>query len=368
MDLRLNVLLVHSGHRRLKFVDRRHVDELEKLISEYSQKLGIPSPLTQTTSELPTNGKELKKQSPESNKTRLTPVGPPSHDSSQAMEQTETQLSVVPEQSDTSEMEGDDGEDLPVMDGMVSWGRDSINQGSGSFYGASSTLNFVMKMAQNESPKTTYSSPETRYPHASKRRHSELEDEESEQARKYILRNNDFFALPQRHVASFLLESYFFTCQPVWPFLVEEDIRRRFDATWTSNDPQDSMWLAILNLIFALACQLCEDTKEDIPIENPLQAGKEFYHRARGFVLTNLFDSGSIEMVQALLLMSLYQQGTMRPNQCWLTVGHATRMAQAIGLHLDRTELNIPPLERELGKRLWWGCFCLDRYFIDERF
>ena len=182
----------------------------------------------------------------------------------------------MPEQSDTSEIEGDAGQDLPVMDGMVSWPRDSTNKGGGSFYGASSTFNFVMKMAQDESPRTTHSSPETRYPHASKRCHRELEEDESEQARKYILRNNDFFALPQRHVASFLLESYFFTSQPAWAFLVEADIRLRFDATWTSNEPQDSMWLAILNLIFSLACQLCEDSREDIPIESPLEAGKKF--------------------------------------------------------------------------------------------
>ena len=356
------------------WTNESHVEELEKRLLEFGQRLGIPDPLAESVPAEHQPRKQSKKRAPKSQQEQAPP--PPSQHTSGAETIVIPELrpaptdgmpdvheSVIPEGTDDSHQESS-SDDFPVMDGMVPYARSPPHLGRGSFFGASSTFNFVMKMKTQASPTATHAhtSPETTHTHSKKRPREETEDD-GEKARKYIYRN-DFFALPQRHVAKFLLEKYFTAVHPVWPFLIEEDTRTHFDLTWTSDTPQDSMWLAILNLIFALGCQFCEDTQGDmseVPIDEPVEAGKEFYHRARGFVLTNMFDSGSIEMVQALLLMAQYQQGTMRPNQCWLTVGHATRMSQGIGLHLDLSDLKISPIERELAKRLWWGCFCLDR-------
>ena len=84
MDLPIHERLVYSGSLRFKFADDSHVEELEKLISEYSQRLGIPIPLSQTTSDLQTTGKEGKKRSPE-NRSRTASADPSSPDSSQAV-------------------------------------------------------------------------------------------------------------------------------------------------------------------------------------------------------------------------------------------------------------------------------------------
>ena len=338
---------------------------------DYGQRLGIRDPLAESIPAEHQPRKQSKKRAPKPQPLPPPPSQPisatdtiviPDNQHPGTIDMMDIHESLIPEGTEDSHPESSSDE-FPVMDGMVPYARSPPYLGRGSFFGASSTFNFVMKMKSQASPSATHTSPETAHAHSKKRPREETEDD-GEKARKYIYRN-DFFALPQRHVAKFLLEKYFTAVHPVWPFLIEEDTRKHFDLTWTSDTPQDSMWLAILNLIFALGCQFCEDTQGDmseVPIDEPVEAGKEFYHRARGFVLTNMFDSGSIEMVQALLLMAQYQQGTMRPNQCWLTVGHATRMSQGIGLHLDLSDLKISPIERELAKRLWWGCFCLDRY------
>jgi Fungal specific transcription factor domain len=343
-----------------------HVEELERRVLEYGMKLGINDPLAEP---LPTDQprKQTKKRNPKPPQEES--ADQPSSSTAEAPHDPGTIESVVPEGIDETHTETS-SEDFPVMDGMVSYARSPPQQGRPtSFFGPSSTFNFVMKMktANDVSPTGTHAHTSPSAHPSRKRPRDEMEHDDDERARKFLTTaHHEFFALPQRHVAKFLLDKYFTAVHPVWPFLIESETRTHFDQTWSSDSPQSSMWLAILNLIFALGCQFCEDAQQgnmaEVPIENPLQAGAEFYHRARGFVLTNLFDSGSIECVQALLLMAQYQQGTMRPNQCWLTVGHATRMSQGIGLHLDTSELKISPLERELGKRLWWGCFCLDRY------
>jgi hypothetical protein len=164
-------------------------------------------------------------------------------------------------------------------------------------------------------------------------------------------------------VAKALLERYFTAVHPVWPFLLEDATRSQFDRTWASDDPPSPIWMAQLNLIFSLGCQFYEtDLDKSTPLNDVYEAGRQFYQRGRSFVVANAFNTCNISMLQALLLMAQYQQGTMKANQCWLTIGHATRMAQGLGLHVSQqAHYPVPPAEQELHKRLWWGCFSLDR-------
>ncbi|KAF7504186.1 hypothetical protein GJ744_002605 [Endocarpon pusillum] len=49
-------------------------------------------------------------------------------------------------------------------------------------------------------------------------------------------------------------------------------------------------------------------------------------------------------------------------KEFYLTIGHAARMAQSLGLHISRPEIeDVQPQQREMRRRLWWGCFCMDR-------
>jgi hypothetical protein len=63
---------------------------------------------------------------------------------------------------------------------------------------------------------------------------------------------------------------------------------------------------------------------------------------------------GSVQLIQALLIMGLYLQSTDTPDRCWVMVGIAIRVAQGLGLHLretgDRMALQT---DRELIRRIW---------------
>ncbi|KAL8636667.1 MAG: hypothetical protein Q9228_005961 [Teloschistes exilis] len=171
--------------------------------------------------------------------------------------------------------------------------------------------------------------------------------------------------LPHRRLAKILFERYFTAVHPIWPMLLETESRERFDQTWISDEPPEPLWMVQLNLIMCLACQQCESEVESaykLSGNDATTDGREFYQRAQGYVYANAFATNNIAMVQALLLMALYQQGAMRFNEFYLTVGHATRIAQSLGLHISRPELeSVQPQHREVRRRIWWACFCMDR-------
>ena len=168
--------------------------------------------------------------------------------------------------------------------------------------------------------------------------------------------------LPHRHIAKALFAKYFEAIHPLWPFLLEVETRELFSQTWTSEEPPEPLWLVQLNLIMCLGCQHHEMDGNDRMESDATSSGKDFYHRAQEYVYANAFTASSIGMLQALLLMAQYQQGAMRFKEFYLTVGHAARMAQSLGLHISRPDTDtVLPQYRELRRRLWWGCFCLDR-------
>ena len=171
--------------------------------------------------------------------------------------------------------------------------------------------------------------------------------------------------LPHRHLANILFAKYFEAVHPIWPFLLEGETRELFNLTWRSEEPPEPLWLVQLNLILCLGCRHYDEAENGHTFSSfdAANSGQDFYRRAKEYVQANAFTTSSIGMLQALLLMALYQQGVMQFNQFYLTIGHAARMAQSLGFHISRPENeNILPQHRELRRRLWWGCFCLDRY------
>lgn len=85
-----------------------------------------------------------------------------------------------------------------------------------------------------------------------------------------------------------------------------------------------------------------------------------FYERMKGLISIDIFDSGSLAHVQALLLVAMYLQCTAYPKRCWNIVGMAYRMSIGLGLHLRRGHSDMTRLEREMRWRAWCACVHMD--------
>ncbi|KAF3074579.1 hypothetical protein CFAM422_003190 [Trichoderma lentiforme] len=177
------------------------------------------------------------------------------------------------------------------------------------------------------------------------------------------------FDLPQRRVADSLVQTFFQLVHPLYPLLHQPTFMASYEQLWTSSynpvdsaigsDIQDSIFHAMLNLVFAMGCPF----STAIPPQDRSSRASKFFRRAQGALSFNVLEADSLPLVQFLLLTSLYLQSTSHAHRCWNTVGLAIRAAQGLGLHIDDESSPCPPsrLETEMKRRIWHICVTLDR-------
>lgn len=162
--------------------------------------------------------------------------------------------------------------------------------------------------------------------------------------------------MPERNRANQLTDAYFARVHLLYPFVHEPSFRSRYEHLWTGEQPKDLAWLAVVNVILAYGCEFC-------PHENGIQhEASVLISRAKRILLSRVFEDVGLDLAQALLLLCHYLQGALELNECWNLFGLAIRSSIAIGLHIDPSgDPSINTIEREVRKRVWWGCFVLDR-------
>ncbi|PKS12508.1 hypothetical protein jhhlp_000715 [Lomentospora prolificans] len=168
------------------------------------------------------------------------------------------------------------------------------------------------------------------------------------------------YVLPPRRQADHLTSVYWFYVDPLYPFLDRQKWDRAYEGLFTGGpiDVNERVFVTTLNVIFALATQLVESLHP----EQRDDSSNVYFRRAQDLLRLNLWDPGSFEVVQCLLLMSQYLQSTNNPHQTWMVVGSAIRTAQSLGLHLPETTADMTNLEqREMLRRIWYGCVLMDR-------
>ncbi|KAL3469738.1 fungal-specific transcription factor domain-containing protein [Aspergillus californicus] len=178
---------------------------------------------------------------------------------------------------------------------------------------------------------------------------------------------SDDYSLPPRKTADWLLHIYFSSAHLFYPWVHKESFLATYGFIWspqdggTLNDLPDvglggrncptAVFHCALNAILAIACEF-----SNIPSQDKRTTSSMFYERMKGLVNIDIFDSGSVAHVQALLLVAMYLQCTAYPKRCWNIVGMAYRMSIGLGLHLSRHARGLTRLEREIRWRVWCAC------------
>jgi Fungal specific transcription factor domain len=168
------------------------------------------------------------------------------------------------------------------------------------------------------------------------------------------------YDLPSRATADSLLDVYWHAVHPLYPFLDRRNFQHIYEAIWAGMEfeSDESLMMCTLNVVFALASQFSESFA---PKEREISARK-YFDRAQDLLKLDLWDIGSVQLVQCLLLMGQYLQSTNSPHQAWMVTGLTVRIAEGLGLHLPETSVRIDDVhQRELVRRLWHGCVVMDR-------
>ncbi|OAP63435.1 hypothetical protein AYL99_02662 [Fonsecaea erecta] len=179
----------------------------------------------------------------------------------------------------------------------------------------------------------------------------------------------NIYALPPDSVARELLNWYFSNTGLLFPYIHEQSFMATFEqASKDKFKGVRRIWLALLNIVFAHAMvHARENTTTPGSVDSTAakaSAESEIYFRRASGLFNEKITNGtgtSVEVVQFLLLMGQYLQGTQKSVQTWKTHGLAVRAAFQIGLHSSDLARVFPPLDQEVRKRTWFGCIMLDR-------
>ncbi|KAH0279183.1 hypothetical protein KCU91_g1929, partial [Aureobasidium melanogenum] len=118
-------------------------------------------------------------------------------------------------------------------------------------------------------------------------------------------------------------------------------------------------WLGLLNIILAMATST--DYRNGASAIERTARSDVFYNRALTLCNTQMLRGTNIEIVQYLLLMSQYLQGTQKSVQTWIVHGLAVKAALSLGLQSESANSRFSPIEQEVRRRTWYGCVMLDR-------
>lgn len=172
------------------------------------------------------------------------------------------------------------------------------------------------------------------------------------------------------------------------PFLHPPTFRNRMRQASFPRDPlaspadvQDGrlLLLGVLTLTARFHPDLVAYHSQQAKPDNPLDASEHYaiaLKTAFGPTGSNL-TSPSIDGVQALLMLGLYEWGQTRGLSAWVYVGIAMRLAQSMGLayeddpdnrafkpaisRKDGKNIRENAIEKEVRRRTFWSCFVMDR-------
>ncbi|THW73350.1 hypothetical protein D6D19_05726 [Aureobasidium pullulans] len=118
---------------------------------------------------------------------------------------------------------------------------------------------------------------------------------------------------------------------------------------------QTGFALFVLNMVYsigALNLRLTDQSYRDTPPE-------QFYLSAMQHV-ASVREASPIDNLQALVLLILYHLRSESRNGLWHLTGLAMRTVTDIGLHREASTRNLPPLETQLRRRLFWSVYALE--------
>jgi len=168
------------------------------------------------------------------------------------------------------------------------------------------------------------------------------------------------YDLPADEETMVLVRQYFADTGLLFPYIHEESFLDTYEEMKRTNFSKiRRTWLGLLNMVLAMSTSTAVNS--NLSAEKRAEISDVFYQRALGLCDKQIMRGTSLEVVQSLLMMGQYLQGTQKSIQTWTIHGLAVKAAFQLGLHSSEALKRFPPLEREIRKRAWYGCVVLDR-------
>ncbi|KAL8697220.1 MAG: hypothetical protein Q9224_002422 [Gallowayella concinna] len=170
------------------------------------------------------------------------------------------------------------------------------------------------------------------------------------------------YQLPTKETADLLLSCYLESVHPCFPILGKTTFVKQYHAFYDNLTlPTGPVWLAILNLLFALAARygrlIRADWMRDADDE------QIYFSRARLLALGSeaLWVHGQLQRIQVTGLTSFYLMATNQLNRAFAMSGIAIRQAVTLGLNLRNQDQKLAAPSKEIRYRVWWALATTER-------
>ncbi|KAL1963610.1 hypothetical protein VTN77DRAFT_8055 [Rasamsonia byssochlamydoides] len=170
----------------------------------------------------------------------------------------------------------------------------------------------------------------------------------------------DSHEIPPREVANRLFGVYLTSVHPSFPIIGMSTFVSQYQLFFSQPSVKPgNKWLAILNLIFAIAAVYSHLVHAEWEAnENDHTV---YFSRARVLSMKDpLFDHPDLQQLQVEGLTSFYLLATGQINRSWKVSGSAVRGAMALGLHLRNVGIYTSDTSKEIRYRVWWSLYTMD--------
>ncbi|KAJ5858687.1 hypothetical protein N7534_003964 [Penicillium rubens] len=171
---------------------------------------------------------------------------------------------------------------------------------------------------------------------------------------------SDMYGVPSREMAGKMLNAYLTSVHPSFPIIGVSTFVPQFQVFFSQPSLKPgNKWLAILNLIFAIAAKYGQLTNSDWKEED--DDHQMYFSRARALSLEDqILHHPDLQQLQVEGLTSFYLIASGHINRAWKLSGSAVRGALALGLHLRNVGASISDTSKEIRYRVWWSLYTLD--------
>ncbi|KAF9889127.1 hypothetical protein FE257_007616 [Aspergillus nanangensis] len=166
--------------------------------------------------------------------------------------------------------------------------------------------------------------------------------------------------MPPRQVADKLFENYLESIHPCFPIISRTLFSAQYKTFFDSAARPGYKWLAILNVIFAIAAKHAHLMQA--PWRGDDNDHLVYLTRARILSMNGdiLFSHPDLQQVQVEGLIAFYLLSSDQINRSWRITALAVRSAISLGLNMKNTSESTNGVSKEMRYRVWWCLYIFE--------
>jgi proline utilization trans-activator len=166
--------------------------------------------------------------------------------------------------------------------------------------------------------------------------------------------------LPNKNLSDCLVQAYFENVQTHYPVFHRGVFQLRYESLWHANTGPSHApeigWICSLFMVFVLGAEVLGVEKcPEAPVV------QDRYMKLVRDRFEQLAFSSSLENIQALLLIQLYEHNSGERNTAWVFLGLASRMAVSLGMHREGVNHSYNAIEVHTRRVVWWTLYMFER-------